>query len=181
MFSSSGRMDSQDSHEDLRELGNWLHKRMLDGDVTVFGEIAELMLPIITDRLSRKFPNLDDSHLIDTSIVDSLLSYEKNPSQYDPDRKRLDNYLYMSARGDLINLLERNKEDNVLVALPEIVELDDEDSEYNVKAPDVSSGNNVETEVLIRLSPTWRNLCQLFPDELDREMLQFFPAGRGRC
>jgi len=172
MSLSSGRMDNQDPHEDLREMGNRLHQKMLAGDVTVFGEIAEFMFPIITDRLSRKFPNLDDPHLIDTAIVDALLNYEKNPYQYDPSKKRLDNYLYMSANGDLINLLERNKKDHVLVALPENVELDEEDSEYKVEVPEVSSETNVEADVFARLSPTWRNLRQLFPDEVDQAMLQ---------
>ena len=127
-------MNKQDHRQDLRGLSNQLHQRMLVGDVTVFVEIAEIMLPIITGRLSRKFPNLDDPHLIDSAVVDALMSYEKNPSQYDPDKKRLDNYLYMSAWGDLVNLLEANKKDHVLVALPEIVELDEEDSEYILKA-----------------------------------------------
>ena len=101
-----------------------------------------------------------------------LLNYQNNPFQYNPDKLSLDRYLYMSARGDLLNLLDRNKKDDVLIALPEIVELDEEDSEYKVEVPKVSSESDVEAEVFNKLSPTWRNLRQLFPDEVDQAMLQ---------
>ena len=171
MSSSSGRMDNQESNQELRELGNRLHQRMLAGDVTAFGEIAELMLPVITERLSKKFPNLEDPHLVDTAVVDALLNYQNNPLQYDQSKKRLDNYLYMSARGDLINLLKRYEKDNILIPLPEIVELDDENSEYKARVPEIPSDANVESEVLNKLSPTWRNLRQLFPEDIDQALL----------
>ena len=164
-------MRNKEYDHEQREKGNRLHQRMLDGDVTAFGEIAEWVLPIITHRLSMKFPNLYDPDLIDTAIVDALINYQNKPTQYDMERKRLDNYIYMSAWGDLVNMLERDKKDDVLVALPDIVELDEQDSELILGRPEVASKEVVETDVLNKLSPTWKNLRKLFPDALDQALL----------
>ena len=160
--------------ENMDQAFDVLHQRMLSGDVTAFAEIAEACLPTLTGRLTKKIPNLDDPNLVDSAVVDALMSYQKNPSQFDPNKLRLDQYLYMSARGDLLNLLEKHKKDKVLLSLTEIVELYDENSEYGVEVP---SDANVEEQVLEKLSPTWHNLRKLLPDPLDQAMLLLMMDG----
>ncbi len=167
-------MGDSDQQVDTGQLDIRLHQRMLSGDVTVFAEIAEVALPLLTHRLSMKFPDLDDPHMVDTAVVTALLIYQKTPTQYNPNKLRLDQYLYMSARGDLLNFIKKQKKDMALVPLLEIVELEESDSEYGVEVQD---DIDVEDEVIKKLSPTWRNICSLLPDNKDQEIIQLMMDG----
>ena len=168
MSLSSRKMASHNPQEDLELNGSLLHQKMLAGELTAFAEIAEFALPILTERLMRRFPNLADPHLVDTAVIDALFKYQEKPTKYDPSKMRLDQYFYMSARGDLLNLLKTLKKDQVLVSLAEIVELDEENSEIKVELP---SDIDVEGEVFMNLNPTWQTLCQLLPNSTDQEVL----------
>ena len=98
-------MDADASH---RELGLHLHQQLLAGDPTATARIAEAFLPYVEQRLRRQFPPLDDPHMIQTAMVDALQNYFQRPAQFDPDQvKSASSYLYMSARGDLLNALKR--------------------------------------------------------------------------
>jgi hypothetical protein len=98
------------SNKDLKELGNSLHRRLLGGmDATASSEICELFLPLLTNALNNRFPNLPDPHLAGTFAIDSLLSYLKHPAKFDPHKGSLVAYLYMDACGDLVNFLEKQK------------------------------------------------------------------------
>lgn len=174
MSSYLGKTVDNNLLEDVAQLGSRLHQRLLAGDVTTFAEIAEFALPILTERLSKKFPNLDDPHLVDMAVVDALMSYQGHPTQYNSSKLRLEQYLYMSARGDLLNLLKKQNKDIALVPLVEIVELEEPGSEYGVEVKD---DVNIENEVTEKLSPTWRNICALLPDPIDQEMVQLMMDG----
>lgn len=165
--------DNQPPQTDT-EAGRLLHARFLAGDVTAFAEICELHLPILTDRLSRRYLNLDDPHLVDTAVVEALLNYQNNPERYDPLKSSLDRYLLMSANGDLLNLIKRYKNDLCLLPLAEIVELGGDGAEYTAEVADET---NVEKEVEQRLSPTWQNVCSILPDERDQEILTLMMDG----
>lgn len=160
--------------EGFAEAGQKLHRRLLAGDVTAFAEIAEFFLPYLTERLSRFNPVIDDPHLIDTAAEDALLNYREAPSKYDPTKLPFDKYLYMSARGDLRNLLVREKKFSQAINLAEIVELSPAKAEHTIE---VSDSLDVETEILIRLSPTWAELESLFPDTTDRDLLWLMLEG----
>jgi hypothetical protein len=86
-----------------------LHSRLISGDVIVSAEIAEYFLPIVTERLKRGFQNIDDPHLVDTAVVDTLMDYLIKPNQYDPNRGNLLIYLILKAKSDLLNYLQQRK------------------------------------------------------------------------
>ena len=108
------------SASDLEHLGICLHQRLIAGDLTVSAEIAELYLPIITSRLERVFPHLDDVHLVDTAAEDAILNYIARPTQYKPEKLGLEAYLVMSARWDLVNLINSQKKDFLIFYIHEI-------------------------------------------------------------
>jgi hypothetical protein len=117
---------------------------------------------------------LDDPHLVDTAVEDALLSYFKRPEQYDPAKLRLEGYLYMSARGDLLNLLKQQEKDSRQVGLAEVVELGDSDTEHGVEVQDEL---DMETFVLNRTSPVWERLSQILPDSTDQEIVLLMMEG----
>ena len=84
-----------------------LHARILEKDVTAHVELAELLLPILTKKLSKVFPNVYDKDFIDIAVTDALLNYFDDPSKYLSEKRSLTGYLLMSAKGDLLNQLKR--------------------------------------------------------------------------
>lgn len=154
------------SDDELEDPSFSLHHRLTAGDLTASAEIAELYLPIVTDRLVRIFPHVDDAHLLDTAVEDAILNYIEKPSQYNTEKLKLESYLVMSAKWDLINLLASQKTDS-LVNLAEIVELLDDDLEQGIELID---SQDVEEIVSNRLSLTWKKLQSFLPDLVDQEM-----------
>jgi hypothetical protein len=147
-----------------RELTDPLHRRLLNGDLTASAEIAELLLPLVVRSLRGRHPNLHDPHLAETAADDAVLNYLRRPDQFDPSLLPLDRYLIMSARGDLLNLLRKDRSADPT----EIVELDHPDREYGSDVRDESLG--VEEQVPIQASPVWPLLAELLPNPVDREM-----------
>lgn len=155
------------SAHEREDPGLSLHQRLVAGDLTASAELAELYLPIVTDRLERIFLHVDDAHLLDTAVEDAILNYIERPSQYNPEKLKLESYLVMSAKWDLINELASQKKD-LLVNLAEIVELTDDDMEQGIELIDTQ---DVEEIVSNRLSLTWRKLQSLLPNPVDQEII----------
>jgi DNA-directed RNA polymerase specialized sigma24 family protein len=124
-------MSESSSSESLQQLGNTLHQRLIDGDPTATSQIAETFLFPVIQRLLKEFFSLPDPNLVDTAAEDAFINYFERPSQYDPAKGSLDKYLYMSARGDLLNLRKR-----AIKILARNVELDASNAEYEVEIPD---------------------------------------------
>jgi RNA polymerase sigma-70 factor (ECF subfamily) len=159
--------------DDTKEQGYQLHKRLIAGEITAPAEVAEFLLPIVTNRLSRVFPYLDDAHLVDTAVEDAILNYIEKPNKYQPERLSLESYMVMSAKRDLLNLLSQKKSD-IQVSLAEIVELGGTETEQGVE---LSNSQDVEEIILNRLSPTWKNLCALLPNPVDQQLLLMMMGG----
>lgn len=158
-----------------RELGLRLHQQLLAGDPTATARVAEAFWEDLEQRLRRQFPSLGDPHLIQTAMVDALESYFRRPTQFDPGRLSLPSYLYMSARGDLLNALKRaTVEKRRQVNFAENVEVGDGEAEKGVEVP---APHDLEEEVLARLSPVSRRLDTLFPDAVDRELVELMLEG----
>jgi DNA-directed RNA polymerase specialized sigma24 family protein len=113
---------------DEEKIGKELHALLMQGDVTAPAQIAEFFLPLIISRLkSQKI----DREMVDTAVADALLSYFKNPAQYDPGKLPLGKFLLMSARGDLKNMLSRRKKEVERFGFTESVELGSSSSEQS--------------------------------------------------
>jgi hypothetical protein len=163
-------MSSGDSTDTIAQL----HSRLISGDPTASAEIAEIMLPEITQYLSQLFPNLSDPHWVDSAAIDAIMNYILRPTQYHPDLSPLDKYLKISAKYDLYNYMHRGKLEQVLISLVEDVELDNNSSEYRVE---LSDDQNVEEEVIRKEFPTWSQISQILPDPIDQEFLLMMMEG----
>ncbi len=151
-----------------------LHQRLLAGDLTASAEIAEAYLFEIVENLRRKYPNLDDPHLIDTAVEDAFINYFNRPEQYNPQKSNLKKYLEMSAHGDLLNLLKREQRHRGDLRLSESVALDGSTPEHGVE---VADDFDLEDWVVNKNSPLWQELQNLFPDQRDQEMLLLMMDG----
>lgn len=167
-------MANKANPEQSIEMGYAFHQRLLQGDVTATAEIAEHFMEQITISLQKRFPQLDDPHMIDEAVTDAILNYFERPEQYIPSKRSLGGYLYMSARGDLLNLLNQEKNEAHQVALTEIVELSDSDSEHGVEVQD---DFDLETWVLNQNSPVWQWLPHILPDPIDQEFVLLMMDG----
>ena len=155
---------------ELEESANEFHSRILRGDPIASAEIAEKFLPVINERLSKKFRGIDDPNLIDTAVVDAFFSYLDNPQKFNPEKTNLLRYLLMSARGDLQNLLAREKNKKI-ISLTEDVELLPSQQEYRIETVTLSSEDNVEQTILIKTSPVWNLIKEYLPNATDQEFL----------
>lgn len=156
------------SEENKKKWGE-LHNRLISGDVIVSAELAEFFMPLMICRLNRGFQNIDDPHLIETSVVDALMDYLTKPNQYDPNRGNLFSFLILKAKSDLLNYLRQNKKDQSFLNLAEIVELEEDSSVYGVELID---DIDIETIVIDKLSPIWNRLLAIIPDEKDQEIVK---------
>lgn len=104
-----------------RELWERLHA----ADPIAPSDLADRYLVPLLRWLERCQPNLDPGDYL-TAAGEAIIALAKNPDTYDPERgKSLESYLRMSARGDLKNLVarERRRRKHLSRVTPEDVEL----------------------------------------------------------
>ncbi len=86
-------------HDQVRDL----HARLVGGDRVASGDLAELVLPELVDRLGRQWPSLAGADAVHDAAVEVLVAYLREPERYDPSRSNLVSWLQMQAQGDLTN------------------------------------------------------------------------------
>jgi DNA-directed RNA polymerase specialized sigma24 family protein len=93
------------------------HQRILQQDPTAFAELCERALPHLVSFLQRLYTP-SDTHQCEQVAIDSLLNYQARPAQYDPTQLALWPYLRMAAKGDMLNLIDKqNRQNQHLVPL----------------------------------------------------------------
>lgn len=160
--------------DENKKMWNELHHRLISGDVIVSAEIAEYFMPLLIGKINRVFENIDDPHLIETAVIDTLMDYLSKPNQYDPSRGNLFSFLILKARSDLLNFLSPKKIDQARVDLTEIVELDNDSSVYGVELIDEM---DVEELITNNLSPIWNRISSIIPDRTDQEIVKLMMNG----
>jgi len=160
--------------DENKKMWNELNNRLISGDVIVSAEIAEYFMPLLIGKLNRVFQNIDDPHLIETAVIDTLMDYLSKPNQYDPNRGNLFSFLILKAKSDLLNFLSPKKIDQVRVDLAEIVELDNDSSVYGVELIDEM---DVEELITNNLSSIWNRLSSIIPDRTDQEIVKLMMDG----
>jgi DNA-directed RNA polymerase specialized sigma24 family protein len=85
-----------------------LFARLVAGDPLAPPVLAEAFLDPLVAHLRIKYPRVDD-HAHRAAAADAIISLLKSPAQFDPAQRTLAGYLRMSAEGDLLNFLNREK------------------------------------------------------------------------
>jgi CheY-like chemotaxis protein len=80
-----------------------LHVRLRVGDGTAVAPLAEAMLPGLTHRLRRRFPQTDEQTSVEAA-VDAFLAYVRRPCGFDPGRGvALEEYLFHAACREVVD------------------------------------------------------------------------------
>lgn len=163
------------SDEPSRHWQDQQHQQILQHDITAFAELCERALPHLVTFLRQRFPQ-SDSHLHEISAIDCLLNYQMRPGQYHPDQLSLFAYLRMAARGDLLNLIEKNKRE-----AQRLVDIDDPTIQSQISAQDAPNNKPAMQDWLAeRTSMPAAEIREAFYAELDdtdRQVLQLMLAG----
>jgi RNA polymerase sigma factor (sigma-70 family) len=87
----------------------FLHSRLLSFDPTAPSDFIDDFLPSLLDALHGAFPDhmLSDPTIVDDCAIDTLLHFAERPQRFDPERGTLWTYLYVDAKGDILNALDR--------------------------------------------------------------------------
>jgi RNA polymerase sigma-70 factor (ECF subfamily) len=85
-----------------------LHRRLAAGDPTATADLAAAFLDPLVSHLRAAQRHVDDHFLIDAA-TEALLSVMRDPAVYNPERAELPAFLRMAAKGDLLNLLARER------------------------------------------------------------------------
>src|SRR5258708_4927734 len=82
-----------------------LVKKLRDGSRVASDEIASGYYDWLARRM-RNVAQYADDHQRFTAASDALFSFIRHPERYDPAKSPLASYLFMLARGDLLNALQ---------------------------------------------------------------------------
>ncbi len=100
-----------------------IHERLLADDPVAPAELAENILDILIKKLSARYYYLNDPAIVIDAVSDAILSYIKNPRQFNPSKRGLLGYLQMAAEGDLKNALSKISRRNKKELISDDVEL----------------------------------------------------------
>lgn len=142
---------------------------MIAGDPTAAAECAERWLPLLVRQLAARSQDIaaHDNDLITTAAIDALLDYTANPHKYDPQRSDIMTYLFMLARGDLLNAWSRVTRLHGRTKTIDPVELS------------LPGRNNLEEDVITNIdaAAAWERVMEAMPAPLDRELLALMIQG----
>jgi RNA polymerase sigma-70 factor, ECF subfamily len=151
--------------------GDWyteIHARLLSGDPTAPAELVNRVLDPLSGQLNKKYSKLVVPELITDAVVDALVSYIKNPTQFDQKKRGLFGFLVMSADGDFKNALEKLKRRS-----RKEISLDD------VEVDRLGGNNAVDDSSLITVESrkVAKRLDNIFKDQRDRKLVNLIIAG----
>lgn len=144
--------------------GRGIHRRLLSHDPIAPAQLARVYLEPVVTHLRTHFPDVRDRELLWDAAADAILNYAEDPSTYDPQKRGLFGYLKMSARGDLLNALDReSRRKNVELYAADGNRLqEDKVEEYAVER---------DPEAVARSDETMRRVYEALPDSRDRRFL----------
>lgn len=145
-----------------------IHNLLIEGDQTAPAVVAEYCLTRLINKLERAFPYIDKSLVWDVAS-DALLEYVENPVVYEPHRRTLVGYLYMVARGDLLNELQKRARVRRHEKIEDPVELG------HIGGNTIERGNAPDQELLDQ--ELEGRIEVLLRDPLEREVLLLMMEG----
>ena len=84
-----------------------IHERLLAADPVAPTDLAEAVWRPLVKELEKRHPRLRESDFLRDAATDALISYIKQPTQFDPAKRGLFGFLVMAADGDLRNALAK--------------------------------------------------------------------------
>ncbi len=149
-----------------------IHERLLDSDPTAPAELAEEVLDKIVRGLTFKYRYLRDRVIRYDAATDALMSYIKNPKQFNPSKRGLLGYLQMAAEGDLRNILTRMKrkaQKEIFIS----------DVELALHGGNIKIGKGIDESVITRQAheKVYRIIDDLFDDDKDKKIAALMLQG----
>jgi hypothetical protein len=148
-----------------------IHERLVHGDIVAPAEAAETLLAPLVRRLRGKHPGLADPQLVDQAVATALMSYFRQPAQFDPARATLFHFLLLAADRDLRNelaKLRRRREKEAAFA----VEL------ARQAGNEITEGCEAKSQAAtVELSRRMSRMVSLFGDTRDRAMARLILDG----
>lgn len=88
-----------------------LHLRLLARDPNAPADLVHAFLTPLLEALHGAFPDdaLPDPNLVDECVMDTLLNFPKHPEKLDPERGMLWTFLFLDAKGDVLNALDKHR------------------------------------------------------------------------
>jgi hypothetical protein len=151
-----------------------LHVRLCDLDPVASADLCSAFFKPLIHWLETICPKVDP-HLRESAAVDTLIQYVKAPHAFRPECGSLPAYLRMAARGDLFNLLQREKRHQRHRVPWSVVELGEESGKISGRDEEPSRRleDNEEEE-------RWQVLVQAVRDgctDSERRVLDLMLAG----
>jgi RNA polymerase sigma-70 factor (ECF subfamily) len=84
-----------------------IHERLLAADPVAPTDLAETVWRPLVKELENRHPRLRESEFLRDAATDALISYIRQPTQFDPAKRGLFGFLVMAAEGDLRNALAK--------------------------------------------------------------------------
>jgi len=146
-----------------------IHERLLAADPVAPTELAEAVWKPLVRKLENRHPRLRESDFLRDAASDALISYIKQPTQFDPAKRGLFGFLVMAAEGDLRNALAKTTRRKQREISVEDVELAGAGGKERLDAPDLDTRLEVE-----RMRG---RIGELFKDPRDREAVELLIEG----
>lgn len=148
-----------------------LHARLVAGDATASAEVAERYLTGLIEVLRRKYPkeHARDETIVWDAATEALLGYVVSPTTFDPDRRTLQGYLFMSAKGDLLNARAKAQREHSREKSSDPVELSQLARNTEVRAP--------KAERELEHQELWTRIRELVPDPTEQEVVALMIEG----
>ena len=138
-----------------------LHQRLLDGDRTASADLAVAYLDRLIAWLAVKAPKVSEHHRIQAA-GEALITLIRNPQSYSPEKKTLEEYLQMSALGDLRNLLKKEQRHQKNRIPLRAVELSPDAGKYLGREDDPSRG--------LRLAEEEQAVANVLPESVRQKL-----------
>jgi RNA polymerase sigma-70 factor (ECF subfamily) len=138
-----------------------LHQRLVAQDPTAANDLAEAYLKPLVVWLGETEPSTSEDVRLEAA-GDAILALIRKPESYSPNRQTLEVYLRMSARGDLRNLLGKERRRNKGRVPLLRVELSPDAGKY--------LGRNDDPALPLRLAEEKQNVVSTIPDSVRQRL-----------
>ncbi len=136
-----------------------LHQRLLAQDPTAANDVADAYLESLVVWLGETDARAPEDVRIEAA-EDAILALIRKPDSYSPKRQTLEVYLRLSARGDLLNLLRKERRHGKGRTSWSSVELSPDAGKY--------LGRTDDPALPLRLAEERRSVAEAIPDSVRR-------------